>query len=59
VQSFNRVQTKAKWGINVLIERREVFMRKQRIEHNCALDALITMSKRLNGYEMQHKMAGV
>jgi hypothetical protein len=31
-------------------------MKKQRIEHNSTLDALITVSKRLNSYESQFNM---
>ena len=31
-------------------------MRKQRIEYNSALDALIAVSKRLNGYENRFNM---
>ena len=31
-------------------------MKKQRIEHNSALDALITVSKRLSCYEIEYKM---
>lgn len=31
-------------------------MRKQRIEHNSALDALVTITKRLSSYESQFKM---
>lgn len=31
-------------------------MKKQRSEHNSALDALITVAKRLQGYESQFNM---